>query len=249
MILRLIDGETNSAVARCSPACWSCIAASSVRTTRWSPAITEAHYGSRSTHAADDLTPLGRALAYQKKFDEAMTALERELTIQEPAHGEAHPVMAEAVNEIGNVLTVQNRQAEAASLFMRAATIYRQGYGVQRYLVDIALSNVAYALMQQTQYGEVKSLFRKVIASFSATLSPQNVNTGIACIKLGRTLLHAGKPAEAVPESFAGYRVLSQQASPSISHLQAARATSPRPTRRSSWRTRRRLAERTGNAP
>jgi serine/threonine-protein kinase len=107
---------------------------------------------------------------------------------------------------------------------MRAATIYRRVYGEQHYLVAIALSNVAYALMQQAQYGEAESLFRKVIAAFSATLSPQNVNTGIARIKLGRTLLRAGKPAEAVPESLAGYRILSQQASPSISYLQAARA-------------------------
>lgn len=194
------------------------------RLTRQALAITEAHYGSRSTHAADDLTSLGRALAYQKKFDEAMTVLERALTIQEQVHGEAHPVVAEAVNEIGNVLAVQNQQAEAASHFMRAATIYRQVYGEQHYLVAIALSNVAYALMQQAQYGEAESLFRKVIASFSATLSPQNVNTGIARIKLGRTLLRAGKPAEAVPESLAGYGILSQQASPSISYLQAARA-------------------------
>jgi serine/threonine-protein kinase len=187
-------------------------------------AITERHYGSQSPRTADQLTSLGRALAYQRKFDEATTVLQRALGIQEQAYGEAHPVVAEAVNEIGNVLAVQNHQAEAASQFMRAARIYQQVYGERHYLVAIALSNVAYAEMQQANYAEAEPLFRKVVDMFSTTLSPDNVNTGIARIKLGRTLLRAGRPAEAAPETLAGYRILTLQTSPSISFLQAARS-------------------------
>jgi serine/threonine-protein kinase len=59
---------------------------------------------------------------------------------------------------------------------------------------------------------------------FAETLSPDNVNTGIARIKLGRTLLRAGRYAEAEQESLAGYEILAKQASPSISFLRAARA-------------------------
>lgn len=187
-------------------------------------AISEPHYGPESTHTADDLTSLGRALAYQSKFPEAMTALQRALHVQEQAYGPDHPQVAEAVNELGNVLAVQDRQTEAAEHFARAANIYRQAYGAQHYLVAIALSNVAYARMQQGDFPQAEVLFRAVIGTFSDTLSPDNVNTGIARIKLGRTLLRAGRPAESVPESLAGYRILSAQASPSISYLQAARA-------------------------
>ena len=50
------------------------------------------------------------------------------------------------------------------------------------------------------------------------------MNTGIARIKLGRTILRAGRPAEAVTETLEGYRILSAQTNPSISYLRAARA-------------------------
>ena len=187
-------------------------------------AITEPWYGASSTRTADDLTTLGRALAYQSKFNEAVTVLQRALRIQESNHGPAHTAVAEAVNELGNVLAVQNLQAEAAQHFMRAADIYRRVYGERHYLVAIALSNVAYAQMQQADYLGAEELFRRVIDIFSNTLAPDNVNTGIARIKLGRTLLRAGRPAEAVPETLAGYRTLSAQTNPSISYLQAARS-------------------------
>jgi serine/threonine-protein kinase len=128
------------------------------------------------------------------------------------------------VNELGNVLAAQNLQAEAAKYFMRAADIYRNAYGERHYLVAIAQSNVAYAQMQQSDYAAAEALFRRVIETFSTTLAPDNVNTGIARIKLGRTLLRAGRPAEAVKETLAGYGILSRQTSPSISYLQAARS-------------------------
>jgi len=187
-------------------------------------AISEPYYGKSSTRTADDLTTLGRALTYQSKFDEAVSVLQRALRIQESTHGLAHPAVAEAVNELGNVLAVRNLQAEAAQMFMRAADIYRQVHGEQHYLVAIALSNVAYAQMQQADYVRAEALFRRVIDTFSRTLGPANVNTGIARIKLGRTILRAGRPAEAVTETLAGYRILSAQTNPSISYLQAARA-------------------------
>mgnify|MGYP003657690145 CR=1 FL=1 len=54
-------------------------------------------------------------------------------------------------------------------------------------------------------------------------LGADNVNTGIARIKLGRTLRLAGRYADAEIESLAGYEILAAQASPSISFLRAAR--------------------------
>jgi len=129
----------------------------------------------------------------------------------------------EAINELGNNLAMQDQFDEAAQNFQRAADIYRGVHGERHYLVAIELSNVAYMHMQRKDYGVAEALFRNVIPLFAETLSPDNVNTGIARIKLGRTLLRAGRYSEAEQESLAGYEIVAKQASPSISFLRAAR--------------------------
>jgi serine/threonine-protein kinase len=62
-----------------------------------------------------------------------------------------------------------------------------------------------------------------VVRRFTDTLSGDNVNTGIARIKLGRTLLRENRYEEASVETRTGYEILSKQTSPSISYLRAAR--------------------------
>ncbi|MFO1466737.1 MAG: serine/threonine-protein kinase [Steroidobacteraceae bacterium] len=186
-------------------------------------AIDAAYYGADSTHVAGDLTSVGRALTYGKKYDEAVEVLERALRIQETVHGPSHPVVAEAVNELGNVLAMHDRLDEAEMRFRRTAAIYERVYGQHHYLLAIARSNVANVYMLKKDYKSAEVLFRDVIGLFTETLSATNVNTGIARIKLGRTLLRAQRPAEAVQETLAGYEVLAGQTSPSISYLRAAR--------------------------
>jgi serine/threonine-protein kinase len=186
-------------------------------------AINETYYGAASSHTADSLTSLGRALTYLDKYDEATVTLRRALAVQESVHGSSHPLVAEAINELGNILSMQSRFDEAAANFQRAADIYRAVHGERHYLVAIEMSNVAYAHMQRKDYALAESLFREVIPLFAETLAPDNVNTGIARIKLGRTLLRAERYAEAAEESLAGYEIVAKQASPSISFLRAAR--------------------------
>lgn len=186
-------------------------------------AINENYYGVKSPHTADNLTSLGRALLYQEKYEEASEALERALAVQEAAMGPSHPLVAEAVNELGNILAMQDRYVDAAANFQRSADIYRSVHGERHYFVAIALSNVAYMHMKQGDYGNAESLFLSVIELFTDSLGADNVNTGIARIKLGRTLRLAGRYADAELESLAGYEVLANQASPSISFLRAAR--------------------------
>lgn len=186
-------------------------------------AINESYYGAASPHTADNLTSLGRALLYQGKYEEASAALERALAAQEEALGPSHPLVAEAVNELGNVLAMQDRYTEAAANFQRSADIYSSVHGERHYFVAIALSNVAYMKMKQGDYPGAESLFRPVIQLFVDSLGADNVNTGIARIKLGRTLRLAGRLQDAEIESLAGYEILAGQASPSISFLRAAR--------------------------
>lgn len=58
---------------------------------------------------------------------------------------------------------------------------------------------------------------------FTEALSADDMNTGIARVKLGRTLLRERRYREAETEILVGSNILSKQTSPSASWVQAAR--------------------------
>lgn len=185
--------------------------------------ITKSYYGPDHPKTAADLTALGRTLLYQNKFDEATAMLQQALAVQERVYGPTHPAVAEAVNELGNVASMRNNYDEAEKQFRRVVEIYRAVYGDHHYLVAIALSNLAYNYLNKKDYPRAEQLFREVVGRFTETLSAGNVNTGIAHIKLGRTLLRENRFADAQTESLAGYENLMKQANPGTSYLRAAR--------------------------
>ena len=67
------------------------------------------------------------------------------------------------------------------------------------------------------------ALFREAIGIFTETQGAEDLNTGIARIKLGRTLLRRHRYAEAVGETLAGYKILTRQTDPRVSWLVDAR--------------------------
>jgi eukaryotic-like serine/threonine-protein kinase len=59
--------------------------------------------------------------------------------------------------------------------------------------VAIALANVASQYLDKKDYASAEPIFRDVIRRLTEVLPPDNVNTGIARIKLGRTLLQQNR--------------------------------------------------------
>jgi serine/threonine-protein kinase len=131
--------------------------------------------------------------------------------------------VAETVNELGNVASMRDHLDEAEARFRRAVDIYRAVYGDHHYLVAIALSNVAGIAMDKKDYPRAEQLFRDVVRRYNETLPADNVNTGIAHVKLGRTLLRENKYKDAEVETRAGYEILIKQSSSSSSFTRAAR--------------------------
>ncbi|MGB8013415.1 MAG: serine/threonine-protein kinase [Terriglobales bacterium] len=185
--------------------------------------IIQSYYGDNHPKTANRLTALAQSLTYQKKFDEAVSALDRALTIQEQVYGPAHPAVAETLNEQGNVAAMRDQYDIARARFQRAADIYRSVYGDHHYLVAIAFSNVADTYMHQKDYAHAELLFRDVVRRFQETLPADNVNLGIAHLKLGRTLLRENRYKDAEPETLAGYEIVAKQSSPATSFMHAAR--------------------------
>lgn len=185
--------------------------------------IIQSYYGDNHPKTANRLTALAQPLTYQKKYDEAVSALEQALAIDQRVYGPAHPSVAETLNELGNVASMREHLDEAEERFERAADIYRAVYGDHHYLVAIALSNVASISYDKKDYTRAEQLFRDVVRRYKETLPADNVNTGIAYIKLGRTLLHQNRYQDAEASTMAGYEILSKQSSPSTSFIRAAR--------------------------
>ncbi len=185
--------------------------------------IALSYYGHNHPQTAGRLTALAESLTYQKKYDEAVSALEQALAIQQSVYGPVHPSVAETLNELGNVASMRDKLDEAEARFRRAVDIYRAVYGDHHYLVAIALSNLAGISMDKKNYSRAEQLFREVIRRYKEALPADNVNIGIAHIKLGRTLLRQNRHKDAEPETLAGYEILIKQSSPSTSFTRAAR--------------------------
>jgi serine/threonine-protein kinase len=186
--------------------------------------ILTAWYGVRHPQTASGMTILAQALAYQEHLDEASDLLRQALATQEQVYGGSHPRVAFVLNELGNVAMRRQAFDEAGKAFERSLDINRAVYPDGRHFkVGVALSNLGGAYLARGEHARAEALFREAIAVLTATQSAGHVNTGVAEIKLGRTLVRVGRFSEAAPYLSAGYQVLVKQAGSSSAWLRAAR--------------------------
>jgi serine/threonine-protein kinase len=131
--------------------------------------------------------------------------------------------VASILNELGNAALQEGRLDEAETRFLRILEIYRKVHGDKHDLVALALANLASVHMRREEFPRAEREFRDVVRRYTEALSADHLNTGIARIKLGRTLLRQGHFAEAADETRAGYEIVARQSDPSVSWLKAAR--------------------------
>jgi eukaryotic-like serine/threonine-protein kinase len=183
----------------------------------------EGWYGKDSPETATDLTILARTIVYEKRYDEAVQLLQQSLAIKERAFGGVHPSVASSLNDLGNAASMQGKYELAEKYFRREADIYRTVYGEHHYLYATALSNLASVYSGRKEWSKAETIFRQVVPIYVETQSANNRNTGIARIKLGRTILRQNRPTEAEKETRTGYDILSKQMDPKVSWLVNAR--------------------------
>ncbi len=185
--------------------------------------LMQAWYGPDHPRTAATLSKLGQSLVFQERFDEARAMLNEALAIRERVFGPSHPLVAATLNEMGNAAVKQGRLDDAEAAYARMVAIYRTAYADHHYLIGTATSNLANVFMERKQYPHAEALFREAVRRFTETQGAGHVNTGIARIKLGRSLLRQRRFAEGAVESLAGYEILGPQMSPGVSYLRAAR--------------------------
>ena len=124
------------------------------------------------------------------------------------------------MNELGVIAYRQDRYDDAEAWWSRMLSIYQTVYGDHHYLIAVATSNLANVYYGRKNYRRAELLNREAIRRFSETQGVGHLNTGVAHVKLGRTLLKEGRFADARVELLAGHDILIKQASPSLSFLQ-----------------------------
>jgi serine/threonine-protein kinase len=183
-----------------------------------------AYHGAEHPQTASNMTILARTLIFlPDRDDEALQLLERSLVTRERLFGPVHPGVASTLNELGSLALRRKDYDAAEAYFTRMAEIYRATRGEDHYLVAIALSNRATVYLNREQFAAAEPMFRDVIARMTRALSAEHINTGIAHVKLGRTLTGLARFAEAEGHLTTGYAILMKQTNPSVPWLQSAR--------------------------
>jgi hypothetical protein len=77
--------------------------------------------------------------------------------------------------------------------------------------------------MARKRYADAEQIYREVIGRFTETQGAGHLNTGIAHLKLGRSLVRQERFAEAEGQLLTGYGILTKQTSPTVSWLKNAR--------------------------
>ena len=183
-------------------------------------AITRDYYGPTHFETAAKLTLLGRALVFQNRFAEADSLLREALAVRERVYGPVHPAVASTLNEIASIAYQQDHYDDAEARWSRVLSIYETIYGDHHYLDAVATSNLGTVAYGRKDYKRAESLYRDAIRRFTETQGADHLNTGIAHVKLGRTLLRERRFADGRVESLVGHDILAKQASPSLSFLQ-----------------------------
>jgi serine/threonine-protein kinase len=196
---------------------------SSERYFREALALTTSYYGDRHYRTAGNLVYLGRSLLLQNRYADARDALTRALDIRERVYGPNHPSVANTLNELGSLAIREERYADAEAAFQRVRTIFEAAYPGRNFRVGVAIGNLADVHLYRKQYAVAERLYREAIEHYVASQGPDHLNTGIGFIKLGRTLMRAGRFREGEVATQRGYAIVSKVASPGISFLQAAR--------------------------
>ena len=188
-------------------------------------AINQSVFGAESAQAAESSSYVAQSLYYQGGREREETAiLKHALTTLEKTRGDVDQRVAFTVAQMGVNAMELNDLDGAEKDFLRAAAIYRSIRGDEHQSVAIELANAASVYLEKKDFVRAEQAFRDVIRRFAqASLPPDNVNVGIARIKLGHALFGQKRYADAEPELLGGYDVVKKNADPSASWLVKAR--------------------------
>jgi len=122
------------------------------------------------------LSKLGAACVTQKKYEEAISYFNQELTIEREIYGINHEKIAQTLHNIGATYGSQGRYDESLGYLQQALSMRKTIYGdkhnsVEESIKDIAtvaslLSNTGNTFFAQKQYGDALNYYRKTLTAY-----------------------------------------------------------------------------------
>jgi eukaryotic-like serine/threonine-protein kinase len=170
-------------------------------------AILSEWYGKDNPDVITAKSILAKALAAEKKTDEAELLLKEVLQSQEKSYGPVHERVAFTLNALGEIALSRGDLPTAEADFLRASTIDEKLLGEKNAYTAVYKSNLGIVYVKESKYVLAESTLRSAVDSL-ATLPPGNRLIGIARGRWGKALLALGRYPEAEEQLTAAYQLL-----------------------------------------
>ncbi len=152
-------------------------------------------YAPGSTEVATATAVVGKVLAAQGKYDEALPLLERAVTTL--SLGSEGPELSEALGDLANTHYYLGHVEESEAINVRGLALDRRVFGRGHPNVGVDLYNLGNIALDRAKYAEGERLFREALAINDAWYGAEHPKTAATLLMLGRSAAYVGHAADA----------------------------------------------------
>jgi tetratricopeptide (TPR) repeat protein/tRNA A-37 threonylcarbamoyl transferase component Bud32 len=168
-------------------------------------------FGEEHPYVAASMDNLAVVLMERGRLEEADTLLNRALAINRKLLGERSTRVAFTLANLAQLHHRRGELARAEASFRYALDLYREIFGPDHLFLALVSANLAPVLRDLGRLGEAEETFRVVRARLEAGMPQTRARMGSVLVGLGRTLVEAGRPADARPLLEQGLQMVREQ--------------------------------------
>jgi tetratricopeptide (TPR) repeat protein len=179
--------------------------------------IMERFHGEVHPKTGSALTIWARSLNFLDRYADAEVALKRAAAINEQIYPAVHSKVASTLHDQFTAAYFLDKLDEAEQYAMRVVEMERALHGEAHPRMGHAYDRLGTVWLGLERFEAAEATFRKALEVYLKTLPPDHLSVAIAYMKIGRTLIRAGRAAEGVEQSWRGYEMLEpRQPSPKM---------------------------------
>lgn len=155
-------------------------------------AIMEQTLGPDHASIATAHDSIGRFLADQQRYDEAIAAHRNAIEVYSRALAADHPYVAYPLGSLGNIEHARGRPADAIPYFEQALAIREQAFGPEHPDVASSLASIGSARFDADQLEAAQAPIARALAIRRATLPPEHPSVADSLVLLARLEIERG---------------------------------------------------------
>ena len=165
------------------------------------------NFGEEHPYVAASLDGLGALVMDRGRFAEADTLLRQALELNRRLLGEKHMMFAFSLNNVGTLRLRTGELEEAERLYRQSLAVYTEVLGANHLSPLSVESRLAAVLRERGALAEAEALFRRSVEGLEPAMPATRPRFAAGLVGLGRTLVDAGRSAEARPYLERGLRL------------------------------------------